>query len=189
MGISFGQQMVSVHNTRTLSHTYCHIKHTKSKQLSNTVQFQHKQIINPSITHADKVMHELADCVKAIQGMTRNARTSQAAQDLQRIVDATQAHLKAHHNKFEETTTPDDSCNMQQVLRVQAPPSVPRTQQIMCSMQSQSPAPRVPTNKPTGKPTSMPLLKITNNPTGKPARMPGIKPTTFPANSSKRERL
>ncbi len=52
----------------------CHIKHTKSKQLSNTVQFQHKCITNPSITHADKVMHTLAECVETIQGMTGKAR-------------------------------------------------------------------------------------------------------------------
>jgi hypothetical protein len=48
----------------------CHVKQTKSKRLSDTVQFQHKHITNPSVTHADKVMHALADCVKAIQGMT-----------------------------------------------------------------------------------------------------------------------
>ena len=48
----------------------CHIKHTKSERLSNTVQFQHKHITNPTITHANKVMHALADCVKALQGMT-----------------------------------------------------------------------------------------------------------------------
>ena len=47
----------------------CHVKHTKSKRLSNTVQFQHKRITNPSITHANKMMHALADFVKAIQGM------------------------------------------------------------------------------------------------------------------------
>jgi hypothetical protein len=69
----------------------CYIKHTKSKQLSNTVQFQHKRITNPSITHTNKVMQALAKCVKAIQGMTGKARDSQAAQDLQRIVDAIQA--------------------------------------------------------------------------------------------------
>ena len=61
----------------------CHIKHTKSKQLSNTVQFQHKHITNPTITHAVKVMHALADCIKMLQGMTSSARNSQAAQDLQ----------------------------------------------------------------------------------------------------------
>jgi hypothetical protein len=65
------------------THNY-HIKHTKSKQLSNTVQFQHKRITNPTITHTNKVlMHALANCNKALQGMTGSARNSQAAQDLQ----------------------------------------------------------------------------------------------------------
>ena len=81
----------------TLPEHYCthnfHIKHTKSKRLSDTVQFQHKRITNPSIIHADKVMHTLADCVKAMEGMKVKTRTSQALQDLQCIVDATQAHL------------------------------------------------------------------------------------------------
>jgi hypothetical protein len=105
----------------------CHIKHTKSKrkQLSNTVQFQHKRITNPSITHADKVMHALAECIKAIQGMTGKARNSQAAQDLQRIVDAAQACIQTNPHRFKETITPDHYCNMQRVLRVNAPASMP----------------------------------------------------------------
>jgi hypothetical protein len=57
----------------------CHIKHTKSKQLSDSVQLQHKRITKPSITHANKVMHTLAECVKAIQGMMGEAGISQAA--------------------------------------------------------------------------------------------------------------
>jgi hypothetical protein len=85
----------------------CPIKHTKSKQLSDTVQFQHKRITNPSIMHANKVMHALAECAKAIQGMTGKARNSQAAQDLQQIVDATQAHVQTNPHRFEETITPD----------------------------------------------------------------------------------
>jgi hypothetical protein len=56
----------------------CPIKHTKSERLSDTVQFQHKRITNPTITHADKVMHALADCVKTLQGMASSARNSQA---------------------------------------------------------------------------------------------------------------
>jgi hypothetical protein len=74
----------------------CHIKHTKSKRLSNTVQLQHKHITNPSITHTNKVMQALAECVKALQGMTGKARNSQAAQDLQCIVDATQACVQTN---------------------------------------------------------------------------------------------
>jgi hypothetical protein len=54
-------------------------------------------------------MHALADCIKAIQGMTGKARTSQAVQDLQCIVDATQSLLQAHPNKFEEIATLDNT--------------------------------------------------------------------------------
>jgi hypothetical protein len=80
----------------------CHIKHTKSKQLSDTVQFQHKRITNPTITHANKVMHALANCVKALHGMMSSARNSQTAQDLQQIIDATQAHVQAQPGRFED---------------------------------------------------------------------------------------
>jgi hypothetical protein len=103
----------------------CHIKHTKSKRLTDTVQFQHKRITNPSITHANKVMHALAECIKAIQGMTGKARNSQAAQDLQRILDAAQAHVQTNPHRFKETSTLDHFCNMQQVRRVNAPVSMP----------------------------------------------------------------
>ncbi len=54
------------------------------------VYFQHKQINNPSITHTDNMMHALADCIKAIQEMMGKVRTSQAVQNLQQIIDATQ---------------------------------------------------------------------------------------------------
>ncbi len=102
-----------------------YIKHIKSKQLSNTVQFQHKCITNPSITHADKVMQALAECVKAFQGMISKARNSQAAQDSQHIVDATQAHVQTNPHQFEETITSDHDCKTQRVPRVQAPASIP----------------------------------------------------------------
>ncbi len=52
-------------------------------------------------------------------------------------------------------------------------------------MQSQSPVPRVPTDKPTGKLVCVPLVATTNEPTGKPACAPGIKPTTLHADLSK----
>jgi hypothetical protein len=71
-------------------------------------------------------MHAPADCVKTIQGMTGKAINSQATMDLQHIVDKIHDHLHANCNKFEETITLDDTHNTQQVLRVQAPPSVPK---------------------------------------------------------------
>ncbi len=137
----------------------CHIKHTKSKQLSDTVQFQHKRITNPTITHADKVMHALANCIKALQGMTGSTRNSQVAQDLQRIIDATQAHVQARPDCFKDTATPSATPNMQQVLRVQTPLSVPTpniddNRRIMRSMLTQTPVPRVPSSN--GAPTNTP---------------------------------
>jgi hypothetical protein len=76
------------------------------------VQFQHKRITNPTITHAGKVMQALADCVKALQGMTGSTRNSQAAQDLQRIIDATPAHVQARPDRFKDTATPSATPNM-----------------------------------------------------------------------------
>ena len=45
-----------------------HIKDTRGDRFSNTVQSQHKQITNPSVTH-DKSVKVLADCTKAINGV------------------------------------------------------------------------------------------------------------------------
>jgi hypothetical protein len=155
----------------------CHIKHTKSERLSNTVQLQYKCITNPSIiTHADKVMHALAECIKAIQGMTSKARNSQAAQDLQRIVDTTQACVQTNPHKLEETITPDNICNMQQVSRVQAPSSshIPHTndnRQITHSMHPQAPISKVPTDISKAKPISVPLIATTIEPSNKPTTL------------------
>ncbi len=140
----------------------CHIRHTKSKQLSDTVQFQHQCITNPTITHADKVMHELAECVKALQGMMSSARNFQAAQDLQQIIDATQANIQARPERFKDKATPSANPHTQRVPRVQPPPSVPTphinvNRRITHSMLMQTPVPRVPINgAPTNKPTNMP---------------------------------
>jgi hypothetical protein len=148
----------------------CHIKHSKSERLSNTVQFQHKRITNPTITHADKVMHALANCVKALQGMTSSARNSQAAQDLHRIIEVTKAHVQANPDRLADVATSSTTPNMQRVPRVQTPnmsrvprvqvpPNVPATnnndnRRITRSMRAQPSVPRVhkpvtPTNMPT----------------------------------------
>jgi hypothetical protein len=58
-------------------------------------------------------MKALAECIKATQGMTGNAKNSQAAQDLQCIIDAAQARIQTNPYQFEEIITPDHFCNMQ----------------------------------------------------------------------------
>ncbi len=74
-------------------HTHtCYVKVTKSKRHSDAVHFKHKNITNPTITHANKVMQALAECVKTITEAT-GGTTAQEAKDLRRIVKATQAAL------------------------------------------------------------------------------------------------
>jgi hypothetical protein len=116
--------------------------------------------------------------------MTGNARNSQAAQDLQHILDATQAHVQANPHKFNKTTSPADIHIRQRVLRVQAPPSnhTPHTndnRQITRFMHPQAPIPRVTTDISTVEPISMPLVTTTIEPRS--------KPTTLAAKSSNRE--
>jgi len=141
-------------------HTHnCHIKHTKSEQLSDTVQFQHKRITNPTITHADKVMLGLADCVKALQCTTSSTRESPAAQNLQQIIDATQTHVKARPNQFKDTSTPSVTPHMQCFLKVQTPPYEPtphidNNRRILHSMLTHTPVPRIPSSN--GAPPNIP---------------------------------
>ncbi len=73
------------------THT-CHVKATKSKRHSDTIQIKHKNITHPTITHTDKVMQALAECVKTITGVT-GGTTAQEVKDLQCIVTATKAAL------------------------------------------------------------------------------------------------
>ncbi len=127
-------------------------------------------------------MHALAECIKAIQGMTGKAKNSQAAQDLQCIIDATQAHIQTNLHKFEKTITPDDDCNTQQVPRVQAPPSIPiphanDNRQITPSMHPQAPIPRDPTEIPIFELISISFIAT--------AIEPSSKPITLAAESSK----
>jgi hypothetical protein len=124
------------------------------------VQFQHKCITNPSITHADKVIHALTDCIKAINGMTGKDRHSPAMKDLQQTVDPTQAQIKAQPDWFEHTTT--DTSPVQWVPRVQTTASMPiphidANRRIKCLMKMTTPFLKVPINNaPTNKPTAPP---------------------------------
>jgi len=54
----------------------CHIKATNSERLSDTVQFRHKHITNPSLTPTDKLMAAIADCAQALKGLAPSKGTS-----------------------------------------------------------------------------------------------------------------
>jgi hypothetical protein len=55
----------------------CHIKSTKSERVSDTINFSHKNIMRPTITHADKVMNAIADCAKAIKDINSSHGTEE----------------------------------------------------------------------------------------------------------------
>ena len=74
------------------THT-CHIKETRNERFSDTVDFKHKRITNPSITNADKVMMAIREVVKTIKGLG-GQEASTEAQELQRLVDGARSMLE-----------------------------------------------------------------------------------------------
>jgi hypothetical protein len=72
----------------------CHIKNTKKERLTNTVDFQHKRITNPTITHADKVMHAIQQVIREIKKLG-GIENSQEARDLQQLVNGANYYLQS----------------------------------------------------------------------------------------------
>jgi hypothetical protein len=72
----------------------CHIKTTKKEQLTDTVDFQHKRITNPTITHADKVMHAIQQVIREIKKLG-GIDNSQEARDLQQLVNGANNYLQS----------------------------------------------------------------------------------------------
>ena len=64
----------------------CHIQSTKSERFTDTIQFNHKNITRPTVSHADKVMAAIADCAKAIQ----NIGGSKGDEEMKQLVQLTQ---------------------------------------------------------------------------------------------------
>ena len=50
----------------------CHIKSTNSDRFSDTVQFQHKRITNPTVSPRDKLMNVIAACQQALHNSTND---------------------------------------------------------------------------------------------------------------------
>ena len=94
----------------------CHIKDTRSERFSDTVQFQHKEITNPTITPHDKVMRALSECAKAIKGI-KNIDASQDKRDIQRISQPLEGEREDSEQITQTTAVP----------RVQPAPRVDNT--------------------------------------------------------------
>ena len=95
----------------------CHIKDTRHERLSDTVQFMHKNITNPMITQADKLMIAIQRCTNLIQGNTTED-CDDAIRELQQIVDvATTAYKDGILHEIDE--------NEQAISRVPSTPIDP----------------------------------------------------------------
>ncbi|KAL7475781.1 hypothetical protein ACHAW6_001684 [Cyclotella cf. meneghiniana] len=125
----------------------CHIKSTKSEQLSDTVHFHYNHITNPSRTPMDKLMAAIADCTHALKGLVHSKGTYDIHQ-LQALLQ--QASLQ-HDAVSHPTTQPFAPHEDPPLPRVQhAPPRVDDpTRHITCSMLPACPIIPSPTIQPT----------------------------------------
>ena len=87
----------------------CHIKSTNSDRFSDTVQFQHKRITNPSVSAKDKLMNAIAACQQALNNAT-NEKSNNEINMLQSILDTAKERIVG------ETT---DQVSKQSLPRVQ----------------------------------------------------------------------
>jgi hypothetical protein len=106
----------------------CHIKATKSERVSDTINFSHKHITKPSITHADKVMNAIAECAKAIKDIT----SPNGAEEMRQLVELTEQAIHQHSAIAKSFATPDSTTQSVPRVRTAIPtitPSAPRVQE------------------------------------------------------------
>ncbi len=68
----------------------CYVKTTQAERLTDTIQFKHKNITNPTISPQDKIMHALANCKNALTGMMNGTQM----EELQTLLTKAHAHLE-----------------------------------------------------------------------------------------------
>eukprot|EP00984_Skeletonema_dohrnii_P011431 scaffold4568_cov78-Skeletonema_dohrnii-CCMP3373.AAC.1 len=150
----------------------CHAKETRSERLSDTVHFMHKNITNPTVAPADKLMLALSDVNDAIQAKA-SSTTPEQMDELQQLVERTRLHIHNNRERINElqrdipqhvAATPPRRSNRleQQQPRVlttsttptaAAPPRVPPVPRVAPTEQ---PSPHVAEQPPT---VLQPILK------------------------------
>ena len=85
----------------------CHIKATHSDRLSDTVQFQHKSITNPTVTHADKLMQAIDDCNQAIKGKSNDV-VDTPLNKLQQVLQQAKEKIFSNPKMFTSTAAKED---------------------------------------------------------------------------------
>ncbi len=179
------------------THT-CSVKATKSECHLDTVHFKHKHITNPTITHADKVMQALVECIKTITGAAR-ATTAHDEKDLQRIVKAKQAALHKNDAPINNSNPEHRAPRVPKLPRVHALPRVPpTTADIQWITRAMSNAQNEKQSSVSGnrdpfsaisKVINKTISTLTTMPNSAPTPEPTNKPASVPTTSAKRDRL
>ena len=121
----------------------CYVKSTRSERLTDTAQFQHKNITNPTLTHGDKLMRAIDDCHRAIKGMGPGTGDTDL-HDLRRLLDATSATVQHHHDILHRPASPAQA------------PRVPPNGKAQSPRVPIPTSPRVPDTVHDGDPSSSP---------------------------------
>ncbi|KAL7488941.1 hypothetical protein ACHAW6_014541, partial [Cyclotella cf. meneghiniana] len=122
----------------------CHVKHTRSERLSDTVQFHHKSITNPSISPADKLMLALANCREILSGHIKGEHEQQIG-ELTRLMDKASTHSSSHQHISVPLVDISKLYNTQ-VPRVDMPQLTPTLPRVAVNTTQQSLQPPVPAN-------------------------------------------
>jgi len=90
----------------------CHIKETKSDRLSDTVHFKHKNITNPELTHADKIMKAIASLSSILKCKPSIANKHQEEiRELQQLMSSNPSFVKNDtRQEVERTSGRASSC-------------------------------------------------------------------------------
>ena len=113
----------------------CHIKSTNNKRFTDTIHFNHRKLIRPTITHADKVISAIADCAKTIKDLGNRNRSEKMNQLIQ-ITERTMQH------KTLIAMTPTTTMCKPEISRVPLYTNNNRTRQTISMTQ---PNPQLPT--------------------------------------------
>ena len=152
----------------------CHIKSTRGERLSDTVNFLHKNITNPTIAHSDKIMLALHDLNNTIRNYQGPSQTAQQMRELKELTAATSQFIQTNRALLDSPSQQHVSTSQQSAM----PPTDVNVRRSERVLQRSNPLPRV---DPTATPTSNALPRV--SPTAIPSSAPPpiqVAPTPLP---------
>ena len=95
----------------------CHIKSTKAERLTDTIQFKHKNITNPTLSHSDKLMNALANCKAALLGHL-DFKSDSNLKELDTLVKQVERRLNSEIPTAQPVIQPSETNTTQALPRV-----------------------------------------------------------------------